>query len=74
MVLVLSISSDKALYLYKFAKVSLRVSELRTWTVGLTLGWSQMLTDGRMNGRKTGFLYHAMPEAGATKFKEQLAL
>ena len=30
-----------------------------TRTVGLTLGGSQMLTDGGANGRKTGFLYHA---------------
>ena len=26
-----------------------------------------MLTDGRTDGRKTGSLYRAMPEAGATK-------
>ena len=26
-----------------------------------------MLTDGCMNGRKTGSLYGAMPEVGATK-------
>ena len=31
------------------------------------LGWSQMLTDGWTNGRKTRSLYRAMPEAGATK-------
>ena len=26
-----------------------------------------MLTDGRTNGRKTGSLYHAMPQAGTTQ-------
>ena len=28
------------------------------------------IVDGRTNGRKTGSLYHAMPEAGATKRKK----
>ena len=31
------------------------------------LGWSKMVTGVRTNGRKTGSLYRAMPEAGATK-------
>ena len=57
MVLVLSTSSDGVLYL--FVKVSHRAS-------GSTLGWSQMLTDRHMNGRKTRSLYRAMHEAGAT--------
>ena len=39
------------------------VAPKQTLTVGSTLGWSQKLT----NGRKTGSLYHAMPEAGAAK-------
>ena len=41
--------------------------------IGSTLGLSQLLTDGhadgRTNGRKTGSLYRAMPEAVATKMK-----
>ena len=40
---------------------------LWTWTVGSRLGWSQMFTDGHINGRKTGSLYRAMPKAGKTK-------
>ena len=51
MVLVLSTSSDSVLHLYQ----------------GSTLEWSQMLTDGHKNIRKTGSLYGAMPEADATK-------
>ena len=39
----------------------------QTRTEGSTLGWSQMLTDGRTNVRKTGSLYHTMLKAGATK-------
>ena len=50
-----------------------RVTDLK---VGLTLEWSQILTDGRTcgltNGRKTGFRYRTMPEAGATKIKKMV--
>ena len=56
-----------------FAKVSQRVSDLQTPTVGLMLGWSQMLKDGctygHTKGWKKGSLYRAMPERGATKIK-----
>ena len=38
------------------------VAPKQTWTVG----WSQMLTDERTNGQRTGSLYHAMSKAGAT--------
>ena len=33
----------------------------------LTTGWTDVRTDGRTNGRKTGPLHRAMPKAGATK-------
>ena len=36
--------------IYKF-KVYQRVSDLQTQTEGSTLGWSQMLTDRRTNGK-----------------------
>ena len=48
-----------------FVKVSHKILELRTWTLGSTLGWSQMLTDGwttyeqHTNRRKTRSLYSA---------------
>ena len=37
------------------------------WTLWSKLGLTQMLTDWRINGRKTGSLYHTMLKAGATK-------
>ena len=64
--LVLCTSSDNVflfVHVLSFAKESQRVSGLQTQTVGSTLGCSQMLKDGR----KTGSLYRAMPEAGSTK-------
>ena len=51
----------------KLAKLSQRVSEIQTRTIGSTLGWSQMYADEHTDGRKIGSLYRAMPEAGATK-------
>ena len=36
------------------AKVSHRVSQLRSWTVGSSLGWLQMLTDGQMDVQTGG--------------------
>ena len=62
-------SSDNALYLYQVLPKYHSILELRTWTVWWMLGWSQMLTDGHRDGRKTGSLYRAMPEAGATNDK-----
>ena len=66
--------NDIFIFVPSNAKVSQRISELQTWTVGSTLGWSQMLTDGRMNRQNTGSLYRAMPEAGMTKMLPVLAL
>ena len=54
MVLVLRTSSDNALYLYQVWTKSQRVSEIQTGTVGSTLGWSQMLTDGQPDVRTDG--------------------
>ena len=42
------------IFVPSFAKVSQRVSELETRTVGSTVGWSQMLTDVRTYGRTYG--------------------
>ena len=38
------------------------------------VGGSQILMDPCMNRQKTGSLYHAMPEAGATKNVTDLVL
>ena len=55
MVLILSTMIDDVLYLYQvFVKVSHRVLELRTWTVGLTLGWSLKFTKGHNSVKDVG--------------------
>ena len=40
----------------------------------IDVGGSQILMDPCMNRQKTGSLYHAMPEAGATKNVTDLVL
>ena len=42
-------------------------NEKQTQTVGSMLEWSQILKNRCKNPWKTRFLYHAMPETGATK-------